>query len=233
MRSYVRVASNRNRAAFRSGCTSPPAPATPPPPSPTSEPNAPPGEPADPTPRPQPRHRLRRRPGQTDGSPVGDRAERSTDLTAGHLTGHRPGPRDIAGQRVESDTTPVISHWQYAGTGLLPELAHLADLLAATRQTRSEQPTRTRRSERSGHLRSLHRSADRCCPDGERRMIASTELLTVPRVMERLQLGRTAVYDLLRTRKLPSLALGRARRIPAHALDHLITTRLHEQDNAA
>ncbi|MGO4751771.1 Replication initiation protein, partial [Streptomyces sp. 2MCAF27] len=49
-----------------------------------------------------------------------------------------------------SDTTLVISHWQYAGTGLLPELEHLADLLAATPQTRPEQPTRTRRSKRSG-----------------------------------------------------------------------------------
>ena len=74
--------------------------------------------------------------GQTDGSPVGDRAEHSTDLAAG--------------QRVDSDTTLVISHWQYTGTGLLPELAHLAGLLAAKRQTRPKQPTRTRRSDRPG-----------------------------------------------------------------------------------
>ncbi|MBC9730899.1 helix-turn-helix domain-containing protein [Streptomyces sp. TRM68367] len=47
--------------------------------------------------------------------------------------------------------------------------------------------------------------------------------------MERLQLGRTAVYDLLRTRQLTSLTLGRARRIPAHALDRLITTRLEQE----
>ncbi|MGY5044226.1 replication initiator [Streptomyces sp. 900105755] len=80
--------------------------------------------------------------GQTGGSPVGDHAGHSTDLTAGH--------RSIAGQRLDSDTTLVISHWQYAGTGLLPELEHLADLLAATRQSRPEQPTRTRRSDRPG-----------------------------------------------------------------------------------
>jgi excisionase family DNA binding protein len=61
---------------------------------------------------------------------------------------------------------------------------------------------------------------------------AGTELLTVPQVMERLQLGRTAVYDLIRTRQLPSITLGRARRIPAPALDSLITTRL-EQEVAA
>ncbi|MFD1661041.1 helix-turn-helix domain-containing protein [Streptomyces caeni] len=56
-------------------------------------------------------------------------------------------------------------------------------------------------------------------------------LLTVRQVMERLQLGRTAVYDLIRTRQLPSLTLGRARRIPAHALTDFIHTRL-EQDAA-
>ncbi|MGP2442914.1 replication initiator [Streptomyces sp. JW3] len=94
--------------------------------------------------------------GQTDGTPVSDRAGHSTDLAAGHRpghghsTGHRPGHRDIAARPDGSDTTLVISHWQYAGTGLLPELEHLADLLAAKRQTRPEQPTRTRRSERSG-----------------------------------------------------------------------------------
>ncbi|WP_189317912.1 replication initiator, partial [Streptomyces brasiliensis] len=79
--------------------------------------------------------------GQKDGSPVGDRAEHPTDLAPGHP--------NIAGQRTDSDTTLVISHWQYAGTGLLPELAHLANLLTATRQTQPEQPTRPRRSEHS------------------------------------------------------------------------------------
>ncbi|MFC8271388.1 replication initiator [Streptomyces sp. NPDC057271] len=83
--------------------------------------------------------------GQTGGSPIGDQAEHSIDLAAGHCLGHG----NIAGQRVGSDTTLVISHWHYAGTGLLPEFAHLADLLAATRRTRPEQPTHTRRSERS------------------------------------------------------------------------------------
>ncbi|WP_328898572.1 helix-turn-helix domain-containing protein [Streptomyces sp. NBC_00441] len=62
-------------------------------------------------------------------------------------------------------------------------------------------------------------------------MTVSTELLTVPQVMERLQLGRTAVYDLIRSRQLTSITLGRARRIPTHALTNLIRTRL-EQDAA-
>ncbi|GGT21130.1 replication initiator [Streptomyces chromofuscus] len=86
--------------------------------------------------------------GQTGGRPVGDHAEHSTHLAAGHRLGHG----NIAGQRVDSDTTLVISHWQYAGTGLLPELEHLGDLLTATRQTRPEQPTRTRHSERPSDL---------------------------------------------------------------------------------
>ncbi|MCX5093831.1 helix-turn-helix domain-containing protein [Streptomyces sp. NBC_00365] len=60
-------------------------------------------------------------------------------------------------------------------------------------------------------------------------MTTDTELLTVPQVMERLQLGRTAVYDLLRTRQLASLTLGRARRIPTHALTDFIHTRLDQE----
>ncbi|MFJ3302150.1 helix-turn-helix domain-containing protein [Streptomyces sp. NPDC086549] len=60
-------------------------------------------------------------------------------------------------------------------------------------------------------------------------MTAGTELLTVPQVMERLQLGSTTVYDLIRTRQLPSLTLGRARRIPAHALTDFIHTRLDQE----
>jgi excisionase family DNA binding protein len=55
------------------------------------------------------------------------------------------------------------------------------------------------------------------------------ELLTVPQVMARLQLGRSAVYDLLRTRQLASITLGRARRIPTHALTDFIRTRLDQE----
>ncbi|MFG2561608.1 helix-turn-helix domain-containing protein [Streptomyces sp. NPDC048496] len=55
------------------------------------------------------------------------------------------------------------------------------------------------------------------------------ELLTVPQVMARLQLGRSAVYDLLRTGQLASITLGRARRIPAHALTDFIRARLEQE----
>jgi excisionase family DNA binding protein len=56
----------------------------------------------------------------------------------------------------------------------------------------------------------------------------SDELLTVPEVMARLKVGRTAVYDLIRTRELPSLTIGRSRRIPADALRAFLASRLEE-----
>ncbi|MFJ2782276.1 MULTISPECIES: helix-turn-helix domain-containing protein [unclassified Kitasatospora] len=55
------------------------------------------------------------------------------------------------------------------------------------------------------------------------------ELLTVPQVMARLQLGRSAVYDLLRTRQLGSITLGRSRRIPTRALTDFIRARLEQE----
>ncbi|QIP85604.1 helix-turn-helix domain-containing protein [Streptomyces sp. Tu 2975] len=54
------------------------------------------------------------------------------------------------------------------------------------------------------------------------------ELLTVPEVMARLKIGRTAVYDLIRTHRLPSLTIGRSRRIPADALRAFLASRLEE-----
>ena len=53
-------------------------------------------------------------------------------------------------------------------------------------------------------------------------MTADTELLTVPEVMDRLKISRSTVYDLIRTRQLASLTIGRARRIPALALTDFI-----------
>lgn len=46
--------------------------------------------------------------------------------------------------------------------------------------------------------------------------------------MARLKISRSALYDLLRTRNLASLTIGRARRIPAHALDDYIQRHLEE-----
>ncbi|MFI0740821.1 helix-turn-helix domain-containing protein [Streptomyces sp. NPDC021100] len=59
---------------------------------------------------------------------------------------------------------------------------------------------------------------------------ATAELLTVPEVMARLKLGRSAVYDLIRSRRLVSIRIGRSRRIPADALRDFI---LHAVEEAA
>ncbi|MEU0119365.1 helix-turn-helix domain-containing protein [Streptomyces bobili] len=48
------------------------------------------------------------------------------------------------------------------------------------------------------------------------------ELLTVVEVMACLRLGRSKVYDLIRTRRLPSVTIGRCRRIPVSALSDFI-----------
>ena len=59
-------------------------------------------------------------------------------------------------------------------------------------------------------------------------MNADTELLTVPEVMARLKISRSTVYDLIRTRRLASITIGRARRIPANALNALVHHQLEE-----
>ncbi|MFE7790534.1 helix-turn-helix domain-containing protein [Streptomyces sp. NPDC057460] len=59
---------------------------------------------------------------------------------------------------------------------------------------------------------------------------ATAELLTVPEVMARLKLGRSTVYDLIRSRRLTSITIGRARRIPADAVRDFI---VHEIEEAA
>ncbi len=92
----------------------------------------------------------------TDGRPVGDRPGHFTDLTAGHRSGHGQHPghsaghRDSTGQRGGSGSTLVISHWQYAGTGLLPELAHLSELLA-DRPAHRKSWNQIRRPQQPGH----------------------------------------------------------------------------------
>jgi excisionase family DNA binding protein len=54
------------------------------------------------------------------------------------------------------------------------------------------------------------------------------ELLTVPEVMARLKLRRSTVYDLIRSRRLISITVGRARRVPADALRDFITREIEE-----
>ncbi|MFF3770540.1 helix-turn-helix domain-containing protein [Streptomyces sp. NPDC002232] len=57
---------------------------------------------------------------------------------------------------------------------------------------------------------------------------ATAELLTVPEVMERLKLGRSTVYDLIRSRRLVSLTIGRSRRVPADAVRDFIDNQIEE-----
>jgi excisionase family DNA binding protein len=59
---------------------------------------------------------------------------------------------------------------------------------------------------------------------------AIDELLTVPQVMRWLKLGRSTVYDLIRSRRLVSITIGRSRRIPVSSVRQFIE---HEIDEAA
>ncbi|MCF3104520.1 helix-turn-helix domain-containing protein [Streptomyces roseoverticillatus] len=56
----------------------------------------------------------------------------------------------------------------------------------------------------------------------------SHEALTVPEVMVALRLSRSMVYNLIRSRQLQSIKVGRARRIPAHALQDFMQANLEE-----
>ncbi|MEU2954062.1 helix-turn-helix domain-containing protein [Streptomyces xanthochromogenes] len=57
---------------------------------------------------------------------------------------------------------------------------------------------------------------------------ATTELLTVPDVMARLKLGRSKVYDLIRSHRLASIKIDGARRVPAEAVRDFIQKQLTE-----
>lgn len=52
--------------------------------------------------------------------------------------------------------------------------------------------------------------------------------LTVPEVMEALKLSRFMVYNLIRSRQLKSITVGRCRRIPADSLRTFMETKLEE-----
>jgi excisionase family DNA binding protein len=52
------------------------------------------------------------------------------------------------------------------------------------------------------------------------------ELLKVPEVMARLKVGRTKVYDLIRTRQLVSIKVDGCRRIPADSVADFIRDRI-------
>ncbi|GHC52302.1 helix-turn-helix domain-containing protein [Streptomyces cinnamoneus] len=54
------------------------------------------------------------------------------------------------------------------------------------------------------------------------------ELLTVPEVMALLRLGRSKVYDLIRSRRLASIKVDGARRIPTDAVRAFILNQIEE-----
>ncbi|WP_255921372.1 helix-turn-helix domain-containing protein [Streptomyces humicola] len=55
-----------------------------------------------------------------------------------------------------------------------------------------------------------------------------SEALTVPEVMTVLRLSRAKVYDLLRSRQLPSFTVGRSRRVRAEDVAAYMRNRLEE-----
>lgn len=57
---------------------------------------------------------------------------------------------------------------------------------------------------------------------------AVPELLTVPDVMARLKVGRTKVYDLIRTHRLVSIKVDGCRRIPDQAVRDFIIGQIGE-----
>ncbi|MFF7729998.1 helix-turn-helix domain-containing protein [Streptomyces sp. NPDC008001] len=58
--------------------------------------------------------------------------------------------------------------------------------------------------------------------------LPSHEALTVPEVMVALRLSRSMIYNLIRSRQLQSIKVGRARRIPADALQNFMQANLEE-----
>ena len=57
-------------------------------------------------------------------------------------------------------------------------------------------------------------------------------LFTIEEAAEVLSVGRSTVYDLVRTRLLDTVLIGRSRRVPASALRELVE-RLREPERAA
>jgi excisionase family DNA binding protein len=62
--------------------------------------------------------------------------------------------------------------------------------------------------------------------DDDRRQFAEGGLVTVKEAAELLRLGRTSVYGLITSRRLPTVRFGRAVRIPRTAIAKLIADSL-------
>ena len=58
-------------------------------------------------------------------------------------------------------------------------------------------------------------------------------LLTPSEAADLLGLSKSYIYELLASNALPSITIGRARRIPRHALEDFVASRVAEQDRYA
>lgn len=54
-------------------------------------------------------------------------------------------------------------------------------------------------------------------------------LLTVPQAADRLGVGRSLLYEMIRRGEVQSIRLGRARRIPVSALERFVRERLEAE----
>ncbi|MGW8883917.1 replication initiator [Streptomyces sp. NPDC055749] len=128
-------------------------------------------------------------------------------------TWHTEQPRTHASlPDLNPTTTLVVGYWDYLGSGYSPGTALLAAAV-----WHHEQPERQFAAEGAPH--------DRAWPGAD---YAGGTAHRAPGNGP-LQLGRSAGYDILRTRRPASITLGRARRIPAHALTDFIRTRLDQE----
>ena len=59
-------------------------------------------------------------------------------------------------------------------------------------------------------------------------MSTDSLLLTVSQAADRLELGRSLVYELVMRGEIASIKVGRARRVPAAALEQFVAERLAE-----
>jgi len=55
-------------------------------------------------------------------------------------------------------------------------------------------------------------------------------LLRIDEVAERLSIGRTKAYELTRAGVIPTVLLGRCRRVPAKALEEWVASQVARQD---
>ena len=67
--------------------------------------------------------------------------------------------------------------------------------------------------------------------EGAQQTVSNEKVVyTIPEVMQRLQISRWMVYELIHKRELESIVIGRrTRRVPVEALDAYVARRLEEE----